>query len=750
MPCTERALWDKECASQSAQLTMQLKSANSKLRQALEDKIVQLRRPERVQNSTANAGWASVQVLERRSSSQLQMPPRQAARSPATPISLPVADKMHDRTSLGSKSPPGPNLLPCNDDEGGRLCDATLLPPLGDCKSLTKPVAFGLGDRSELRKRMCTSGLKVEVDQQIGVSSPRSKSSSSYSSPLSGTSTSTSSPPAMRSLTAEMASLYDKASPSPMPNVRCMTALERFHGGSAKDSKERRTSQGWTSQGVKVAHKERCDSKEETKRLFGRPSSLSSLKARKGLEGELHGHPNVAPCLVQLHDHLSVGCRSQMLPANLAALQRGRLAESQQPRDKSSSPQPHGAKLSATGSLPLGCMRMLSQESAEESEEDSLGATWSRRLLSRRRFGGLDAGTKGDEPFTSQQSSGSKGQDNDEAPITMSSWNMGPLPQPEEQEALKEIRVLKDETIYDLYCWDEVLQEMGDGGKVVVCRPKNSLEEAFGYVMKIRSKESLRKQNHEEQFRKSQIRMLNFPQDACIITTREVLEDDRFYYIVMDRAMGGSFFTSLVEEFQDGSMPQHAVKRVIREILEAVHHLHRNGLLHRDIKPDNLVMRLLDDSANPGAKLRRVVLIDFDHADPDWSPGKQSTDYTCYGTLRFNAPEALCGDYSAASDLYSVGVILYLLMTGKMPHSDSLFEDGRDCEDEAEGWLSESHQRWMDQVYALMQEQPVDWDCDPWPELPDCRRFCASLLAFSARERPRSAGEALRDGWLAA
>lgn len=323
----------------------------------------------------------------------------------------------------------------------------------------------------------------------------------------------------------------------------------------------------------------------------------------------------------------------------------------------------------------------------------------------------------------------------------------------EPPEPKREARFLREEKIYDLYCWDEVLQEEGDGGKVVICRPKASPEETFDYVMKIRSKESLRKQHHEEEFRKTQVRMLNLPPHVGVLPVREFMEDEKFYYIVMDRARGGSFFGSLLEEFKDGSMPQHAVKGIMREILEAVSHLHRHRVLHRDIKPDNLCMQLFADPSSPTSEVKRVVLIDFDHADPDFSPVSPSKDHSTYGTLRFNAPESLLGEYSAASDLYSVGAILYLLMTGKMPHDDSVFEEAEEAllsEEDSKERSPQSRGCWMRQVYVHLRDQPVDWRCDPWPHLSDCRDFCARLLAFDPLERFVCAEEALHHTWLAA
>merc|ERR1719217_1545620 len=106
-------------------------------------------------------------------------------------------------------------------------------------------------------------------------------------------------------------------------------------------------------------------------------------------------------------------------------------------------------------------------------------------------------------------------------------------------------------------------------------------------------------------------------------------------------------------------------------------------MLHRDIKPDNFVMQTEEDPLSPTGKSSKVKLIDFDHADASFTPlspkktftdDSESVDF--FGTLRFNAPEAFLGEFSQQSDLYSIGVILYLLMTGSMPFDDKYFDGG--------------------------------------------------------------------------
>jgi serine/threonine protein kinase len=297
----------------------------------------------------------------------------------------------------------------------------------------------------------------------------------------------------------------------------------------------------------------------------------------------------------------------------------------------------------------------------------------------------------------------------------------------------RDIKDLEGAKIFDLYHWEHVLQEDGCSGKVVVCRLKNCSQEdeSKELVLKMTSKQAFMSRNSEDQYRKVQERLLNFPSHPGVLAPCDVMEDERFYYNVMDKADGGTLFQYLLAEFTDGVIPAAVVKRFVRELLEALSHVHRHGMLHRDVKPDNVVVHK-----------GRATLIDFDHAEPDWHPLKPAVPTSKFvGTMRYSAPEVFQGYFSEQSDLYSAGVLFYLLMTGRTPRADESFRGP-----------AEGGPFWRDAIYQdLMQESRdvgVDWQCDPWPTSPACRELCESLLCFSPNGRPQSAAEALTHRWF--
>lgn len=398
------------------------------------------------------------------------------------------------------------------------------------------------------------------------------------------------------------------------------------------------------------------------------------------------------------------------LPPNDEAARRPSLLKLEEER----SHQPQLAQL-------LQALQMQQNKSPQQPAESPKG----RNLRERRSFGRRmsDIQVVNNAPYS-----------------TSLPWALGPVPH-------NDIKVLEErEKIFDRYTWKEVLQEEGDGGKVVVCTPKRPSSAGGSptqYVMKIRSKESLQADSMEDTFRLAQLKMLNLPPHVGVLPLHEVLEDSRFYYVVMKKASGGSFFTGLLSEFKDGNMPQSAVKKLMRGIIEAVGHIHSQGMLHRDIKPDNLVMHFCDDVGSPTGKTRKVAIIDFDHADPDWSPKFKSSQQGFCGTMRFSAPETFQGFFSQSSDLYSVGVILYMLLSGKMPYDDSIYD-----EELARLERSPKARAWLGKVSDRLKDHPIDWDCSPWPNEPQCQDFCNSMLAFDPDDRPSSSEEALAHEWF--
>jgi len=134
-------------------------------------------------------------------------------------------------------------------------------------------------------------------------------------------------------------------------------------------------------------------------------------------------------------------------------------------------------------------------------------------------------------------------------------------------------------------------------------------------------------------------------------------------YMVMEYVKGGNFKEWLEKKWfvLEQLCPLDEILHIFEQLCAAVHYVHSQGLVHRDIKPANILFRELPQK---GGQIE-AVLSDFGLALADNATASQP--YA--GTLAYMAPEQRDGVPQAASDIFSLGVVLYLLFTGYSPFS---------------------------------------------------------------------------------
>ena len=133
----------------------------------------------------------------------------------------------------------------------------------------------------------------------------------------------------------------------------------------------------------------------------------------------------------------------------------------------------------------------------------------------------------------------------------------------------------------------------------------------------------------------------------------EFFEDDTKYYIVLEYCSGGDLFDRIIEL---KSFTEKQAAEILNQILLSVNYLHSKGIVHRDIKPENILM-----TDKHGLALK---LIDFDTA----TLYRNINFKSMYGTPLYMAPEIVKGKYNEKCDLWSCGIILYVLLKGVPPY----------------------------------------------------------------------------------
>jgi serine/threonine-protein kinase len=140
-----------------------------------------------------------------------------------------------------------------------------------------------------------------------------------------------------------------------------------------------------------------------------------------------------------------------------------------------------------------------------------------------------------------------------------------------------------------------------------------------------------------------------------IVPIHRVGEADGFVFFVMSYVEGETLGERLRTR---GPLPHADAARVLREVAWALAYAHGRGVVHRDVKPDNILLE---------AETGRALVTDFGIAQVGDGPGSETDPGKIMGTAHFMSPEQATGLVDRRSDIYSLGVVGYLTVSGGCP-----------------------------------------------------------------------------------
>ncbi|CAI5465467.1 unnamed protein product [Closterium sp. Yama58-4] len=255
-------------------------------------------------------------------------------------------------------------------------------------------------------------------------------------------------------------------------------------------------------------------------------------------------------------------------------------------------------------------------------------------------------------------------------------------------------------------------RELGRGEFGVTCL---ATSKATGEQVAVKSipKRKLKTAVDIEDVRREVAIMHHLPPHPNIVGLKGVFEDRHAVHIVQELCEGGELFERIIAR---GHYSERAAAVITRTIVEVVQVCHKHGVMHRDLKPENFLFANNQEDA-------ALRAIDFGLSIM-FKPGETLSEIV--GSPYYMAPEVLRKNYGPLADVWSAGVILYILLCGVPP------------------FWAETEQG---VAQAVLRSQ-VDLKRDPWPKVSDGAKHLVMLMLQPDTSKRPTAQQVLQHPWL--
>ncbi|XP_069795048.1 MAP kinase-interacting serine/threonine-protein kinase 1-like isoform X3 [Narcine bancroftii] len=227
-----------------------------------------------------------------------------------------------------------------------------------------------------------------------------------------------------------------------------------------------------------------------------------------------------------------------------------------------------------------------------------------------------------------------------------------------------------------------------------------------------------------------------------ILELIEFFEDDTRFYLVFEKMRGGSILTHIQRRKH---FNEREASIVVKDIASALDFLHTKGIAHRDLKPENILCEFSE-------KISPVKICDFDlgsgvKLNSACTPITTPELMTPCGSVEYMAPEVVemfteeASFYDKRCDLWSLGVILYIMLSGNPPFVGNC---GTDC-----GWdRGEACRACQNILFESIQEGKYDFPEKDWAHISNgAKDLICKLLVRDAKDR-LSAAQVLQHSWV--
>ncbi|CAL9137370.1 unnamed protein product [Musa hybrid cultivar] len=255
-------------------------------------------------------------------------------------------------------------------------------------------------------------------------------------------------------------------------------------------------------------------------------------------------------------------------------------------------------------------------------------------------------------------------------------------------------------------------KKLGQGqfGTTYLCVDKNDGKE---YACKsIPKRKLLCRDDYEDVWREIQI-MHHLSEHPNVVRIKGTYEDTLFVHLVMELCAGGELFDRII---QKGHYSERKAAQLIKTIVGVVEACHSLGVMHRDLKPENFLFASADEDA--ALKATDFGLSVF------YKPGDTFSDVV--GSPYYVAPEVLRKLYGPEADVWSAGVILYILLSGVPP------------------FWAESEAG----IFRHILQGRLDFESEPWPGISDSAKDLIRNMLNRDPKKRFTAHQVLCHPWI--
>ncbi|KAG1655422.1 hypothetical protein FOA52_009093 [Chlamydomonas sp. UWO 241] len=263
--------------------------------------------------------------------------------------------------------------------------------------------------------------------------------------------------------------------------------------------------------------------------------------------------------------------------------------------------------------------------------------------------------------------------------------------------------------VRDIYTFSKVLGK-GNFGVVHLVHAK---KDGKPYACKSISKRKLITAEDVEDVRREVQILLHLGGHENVVQIYGAYEDKSYIHVVMECCHGGELFDRIADQ---GHFTERAAADVVRTVVAVVHHCHTMNVIHRDLKPENFLLSTTGKDA---------VLKATDFGLSRFFKDGDSLN-EIVGSPFYVAPEVLQRRYGKEADIWSCGVILYILLCGWPPfHGES-----------------------TQQIFKRIMSQPLDLKSEPWPQISDAAKDCVRRMLARDPKKRLTAAQLLKHPWM--